>query len=100
EPNCRGLLIVRLELVLIAWIAAGGKPRLSGSFWHAMLEHPLLQSPPTPWLGRLLFAAAFAAAVWRAWPRNGPLDVGLAAVLASCFVAGERARTPGRAGAC
>ena len=97
--NYRWLLIVLLELVLIVWIAAAGKTPLSGSFWQAMLEHPLLKSPPTPWLGRLLFAAAFAAAAWRAWPRNGPLDVGLAAALAAFFIACEWARTPGAFGA-
>ncbi|MDA1117996.1 MAG: GGDEF domain-containing protein [Proteobacteria bacterium] len=29
--------------------------------------------------GRLVFAAAFVAAVWRAWPKHTPLDIGLAA---------------------
>ncbi|HTL25164.1 MAG TPA: GGDEF domain-containing protein [Burkholderiales bacterium] len=97
--NYRWLLIVVLELILIVWIAAAGRSPLSGSVWHAVLEHPLLKSPPTPWLGRILFAAAFATAAWRAWPRNGPLDVGLAAALAAFFIACEWARTPGAFGA-
>jgi len=97
--NYRWLLIVFLELALIVWIAASGKSPLSGNVWQAALEHPLLRSPPTPWLGRLLFGAAFAVAVWRAWPRNGPLDIGLTAALASFFIACEWARTPGAFGA-
>ena len=56
--NYRWLLIVLLELVLMVWIASAGTSPLSGSVWQAALEHPLLKSPPTPWLGRLLFAAA------------------------------------------
>ena len=97
--NYRWLLVVLLELMLIVWIASAGKSPLSGGVWQAALEHPLLKSPPTPWLGRLLFAAAFVAAMWRAWPRNGPLDIGLAAVLAAFFIACEWARTPGAFGA-
>lgn len=97
--NYRWVLVVLLQVALIAWIASAGKSPMSGNVWHAVLEHWLLRSPPTPWLGRLLFAAAFVAAVWRAWPRNGPLDVGLAAVLVSFFIACEWARTPGAFGA-
>ena len=97
--NYRWLFVVLLELLLVVWIAAAGKSSLSGSVWHAVLDHPLLKSPPTPWLGRLLFAAAFVAAAWRAWPRNGPLDVGLAAALVAFFIAGEWARSPGAFGA-
>ncbi|MGH8673008.1 MAG: GGDEF domain-containing protein, partial [Burkholderiales bacterium] len=97
--NYRWVLVVLLEVVLIAWIASAGKSALSGNVWHTVLDHWLLKSPPTPWLGRLLFAAAFVAAAWRASPRNGPLDVGLAAVLASFFIACEWARTPGAFGA-
>jgi diguanylate cyclase (GGDEF)-like protein len=97
--NYRWLLVLLLELVLIAWIGSGGKNPLSGSIWQAALEHPLLKSPPTPWAGRLLFASAFVAAMWRAWPRNGPLDLGLAATLASFFIACEWAGAPGAFGA-
>jgi GGDEF domain-containing protein len=97
--NYRWVLVVLLEVVLIAWIASAGKNALSGNVWYTVLDHWLLKSPPTPWLGRLLFAAAFIAAVWRAWPRNGPLDMGLAAVLAAFFIACEWARTPGAFGA-
>ena len=97
--NYRWVLVVLLEIALIAWIASAGKSAISGNVWHTVLEHWLLKSPPTPWIGRLLFATAFVAAAWRAWPRNGPLDVGLAAVLVSFFIGCEWARTPGAFGA-
>ena len=47
----------------------------------------MLRSPPTPLLGRLVFAAAFAAAVWRAWPELTALQVGIAGALAAFFIA-------------
>ena len=49
----------------------------------------LLHSPPTPLLARLAFAAAFAAAVARAWPHHTPLELGVAGALASFFIACE-----------
>lgn len=93
--NYRWLLVAILELILVAWIASAGRVAISGNVWHAVFEHWLLRSPPTPWLGRMLFAAAFAAAMWRAWPRHAPLDIGLAATLASFFIACEWAPRPG-----
>src|SRR5687767_4522386 len=53
-----------------------------------------LRSPPTPSLARLLFAAGFAAALWRAWPEHTPLQVGNAAALAAFFIAAEWGQTP------
>jgi GGDEF domain-containing protein len=61
-----------------------------------MLEHWLFRSPPAPLLGRILFAAAFAAAIWRAWPRKqerfAPLDIGIAGALLAFYLACEWAR--------
>ena len=68
---------------------------LSGLPAHAALEHWALRSPPTPLVGRLAFAAAFAAAVWRAWPEHTPLQVGNAGALAAFFVAAEWGASPG-----
>jgi len=51
------------------------------------LSHWALKSPPNPLVGRVAFAAGFAAAVWRAWPEYKPLPVGLAAALVAFFVA-------------
>jgi diguanylate cyclase (GGDEF)-like protein len=55
----------------------------------------LLRSPPTPLAGRLVFAAAFAAAVWRAWPEFRPIPVGNAAAIAAFFLAAEWAGSSG-----
>jgi diguanylate cyclase (GGDEF)-like protein len=91
----RWLYIGVLEVLLVAWIASAGKIPISGTAWHGMLDHWLLRSPPAPWLGRLVFAAALVAAIWRAAPRHSPLDVGLVAVLAAFFIACEWMWTPG-----
>ncbi|HZM35456.1 MAG TPA: GGDEF domain-containing protein [Burkholderiales bacterium] len=81
----------RMAYVWIALFMAEGALLywLAGMTREAALEHWSLRSPPTPLLGRLLFAAAFAAAVWRAWPEHTPLQVGNAAALAAFFLAGE-----------
>ena len=78
--------------------AAGSRPTqrapkdyFTGTVWQDLLEHWLLRSPPTPILGRLLFVAAFLAALWRAWPRpprthTRPLDTGLVGALLAFFI--------------
>jgi diguanylate cyclase (GGDEF)-like protein len=94
----RWLFIVAGEILLVAWIAASGRSALSGAAWQEMLEHWLLRSPPAPFLGRVLFCAAFTAAVWQAWPRKGgpvsPLAVGIAGALVGFFIGCEWARYP------
>ena len=93
----RWLFIVAGEILLVAWIAASGRSTLSGAAWQALLGHWLLRSPPAPLLGRVLFSAAFAAAVWRAWPpkaaKHGgpisPIAVGQAGALVAFFIACE-----------
>jgi diguanylate cyclase (GGDEF)-like protein len=91
----RWLLGVALEILLVAWIAGAGKTEFSGMVWLTVLDHWLLRGPPTPWLARLLFAGAIGAALWRAWPRHAPLDIGIAAALAALFIASEWSRAPG-----
>jgi len=59
------------------------------------LSHWAFKSPPNPLVGRVAFAAAFATAVWRAWPEYKPLPVGLAAALVAFFVAESWATVPG-----
>jgi diguanylate cyclase (GGDEF)-like protein len=84
------LALIGIEAVLVAWTGRG--PFSGGG---EMLDHWLLRSPPTPLIGRLAFAAAFAAALcWRAWPDFTPLQVGNAAALAAFFIAAEWARMP------
>ena len=89
----RWLFIVVGEILLVAWIASSGRSALSGAAWQEMLGHWLLRSPPAPLLGRLVFCAAFAAALWRAWPHKGgpvsPIAVGQAGALVAFFIACE-----------
>ena len=81
-----------------AWVALLA---LEGFFlvWFAnqawAIDNFLLRSPPAPLLGRLMFAAAFAAALWRAWPELTALQVGIAGALAAFFVAAEWVGAPG-----
>lgn len=79
------LLLFAVEAAFLWWIAA----------MNFSLENPLLRSPPTPLAGRLLFAAAFAATVWRAWPDLTALQVGSAGALAGFFIAAEWIGAPG-----
>lgn len=92
-------VLLGAEALFILWIAAAGRSALSGLAWRGLLEHWLFRSPPTPLAGRLMFGAAFAAAVWRAWPKHTPLDIGLAAALAAFFIAAEWAASPSVFGA-
>jgi diguanylate cyclase (GGDEF)-like protein len=93
----RWLFIVAGELLLVLWIASSGRSALSGAAWQELLEHWLLRSPPAPFLGRVLFCAAFTVAVWRAWPQKGgpvsPLAVGVAGALVAFFIGCEWARS-------
>ena len=84
------LALLAAEAVLLWWI--GSLPR---SEWHTPLESWPLRSPPTPLVGRLACAAAFAAAVWRAWPEFKPIPVGNAGAIATFFLAAEWASSPG-----
>ena len=98
--NYRWWLIAAAEIVVVAWVASAGRNPLSGTVWQSLLEHWLLSSPPIPLAGRILIAAAFVAAVWRAWPvppanTPRPLDVGMASLVASFFIACEWYGTPG-----
>ncbi|MGH8765563.1 MAG: GGDEF domain-containing protein, partial [Burkholderiales bacterium] len=85
------------EVMLVVWIASSGRSDLSGVAWQEVLEHWLLRSPPAPLLGRVLFAAAFTAAIWRAWPPGlpgkggqvSPLAVGTGGALAAFFIGCE-----------
>jgi diguanylate cyclase (GGDEF)-like protein len=98
----RWLFIVAGEILLVAWIASSGRSALSGMAWQEMIDHWLLRSPHAPllgppFLGRVLFCAAFIAAVWRAWPPHvakqggpvSPIAVGQAGALVAFLVACE-----------
>jgi diguanylate cyclase (GGDEF)-like protein len=90
----RWAVLIGAEALLVLWIAAAGRSDLSGLAWQGLLDHWLFRSPPTPLAGRLVFGAAFVAAVWRAWPKHSPLDIGIAAALAAFFIAAEWAQSP------
>ena len=81
------LALLAAEGVLLWWI--GHSPE------RASLEYWWLRSPPTPFIGRLLLAAAFAGAVWRAWPEFKPVPIGIAGAIATFFLAAEWAVSPG-----
>jgi GGDEF domain-containing protein len=104
HTNYRWLLLAAAEILLVAWVAAAGRSSFSGTAWHGVLEHWLLSVPPTPLLGRILFALAFAAAAARAWIEADalelrPMDVGLGGALLAFLVACEWAGAPGAFGA-
>jgi diguanylate cyclase (GGDEF)-like protein len=90
----RWLVLLAGECFLVAWIAAAGRSPVSGTWWNTMLEGWLFRSPPTPLVGRLVFAAAFIAAVTRSWPDHTPLQVGSCGALAAFFIAAENVGAP------
>ena len=93
--NYRWLLLLITQILLTAWVAGAGKSALSGTAWHAMLEHWLIRPAPAPFLGRVLMAAAFAVAAYNAWKRHAPLDIGLAGAVVAFFVACQWPTVPG-----
>jgi len=101
--NYRWLLLGLAEILIVIWIANAGRSDLSGTAWHDVLDHRLLRYPPTPLVARIMLVAAFAAALWRAWPRRGPkelrkeprpLDIGIAAALVAFFIGCEFGEVP------
>jgi diguanylate cyclase (GGDEF)-like protein len=102
--NYRWLLLGLAEVLVVVWIANAGRSNLSGMGWHDVLEHWLLRAPPTPWVARVIIAAAFAAALARAWPRRAPkelrreprpVDVGIACALVAFLLGCERVGAQG-----
>ena len=75
----RWLLLFAAEVVLVIWLDALAIPAASTDNW-------ALRSPPVPLVGRLMFAAAFAGAVWRAYLEPRPLQIANAAALVSFFI--------------
>ena len=90
----RWLTLVIAQCLLVVWIAIAGKTDFSEYWWEQLFEHWAFRSPPTPLVGRLLFGAAFAAAVWRAYPDHTPLQIGNAGALAAFFIAAEWGVSP------
>jgi diguanylate cyclase (GGDEF)-like protein len=77
------------------FLLLGGEALLVYFMPNVDLSHWGVRSPPIPFIGRIAFAAAFAAAVWRAWPDFKPLPVGIGAALVGFFIAEFWTDTPG-----
>lgn len=87
--SLRWIALIVVEVALVAWLAVWGQGHfgMDNDRWIATFEHWALRAPPVPLVGRIAFAAAFAAAVWRAYPRFLALDVGKAGSLVAFFIA-------------
>jgi len=102
--NYRWLLLGLAEILIVLWIAYAGRSSLSGTAWHDVLKLRLLKPDPVPLAAQALIAAAFVAALLRAWPRRGPkelrkeprpVDIGIAAALVAFLVACWWRESPG-----
>jgi len=87
--SLRWIGLIVAEVALVTWLAAWGQSHytMENDGWIPIFEHWALRAPPVPLVGRIAFAAAFAAAVWRAYPRFLALDVGKAGSLVAFFIA-------------
>jgi diguanylate cyclase (GGDEF)-like protein len=75
----RWAVVLAAEALLVFWFSRTG---ISFEQWW-------LRSPPTPLIGRMMFAAAFAAALWRAYAERKPLQVADAGAVAAFFIGAE-----------
>ena len=87
--NYRWLLLGLTEMLITAWIATAGHTALSGTAWHAALDHWSLRAEPTPLLGRVFIVAAFIVALKSAWSERLPIDVAMVGALVAFFIACE-----------
>ena len=85
--SLRWMTLIVVEISLVAWLAVWGEGHTPDASWRPIFEHWALRFPPVPLVGRIAFAAAIAAAVWRAYPRFLALDVGKAGALLAFFIA-------------
>jgi len=100
----RWLLLFSIEALLLFFLAGLEDKALSGTVWAVLLDNWFFKSPPMPVAGRLMFAAAVAATLIRAWPKPPatlalPLDAGNVGALLAFFMACEWAASPGAFGA-
>jgi diguanylate cyclase (GGDEF)-like protein len=79
----RWLVLFAAEVVLIVWLSQLSVPQ------------PWALRSPVPLVGRLMFAAAFAAAVWRAYLEPRPLQLAHAGGLVAFFIGAYWAEDPG-----
>ncbi len=83
----RWLLLIVVECLLVAWIASAGHSPLSGAAWKSILDHWLLYPSPTPFVGKVLFAAGIALAAGRVYEHLSPVEIGLGTALLTFFAA-------------
>jgi len=99
-PRTLTYLFVPLNALLVLTLSERGVRFRIAYVWLAVLalEALVVWLAPIhlpPFIGRLMFAGAFAAAVWRAWPDFQPLQVGAAGALAGFYIAMEWMELPG-----
>ena len=99
-PRTLAYVLVPLNALVVLSLSERGVRFRAGYVWLAVLGAEALvlwlvpmQLPAS--IGRVMFAAAFAAAVWRAWPDFQPLQVGAAGALAGFYIAMEWMELPG-----
>ena len=101
QPGNLVHVLVPLNALLAMILRERGVRFRPGYAWFALLgvEALLVVLLPEVTLpavvGRIMFAAAFAAAMWRAWPEFAPLQVGNAGALAAFYIAAEWADSSG-----
>ncbi len=83
----RWLLLIVVECLLVAWIASAGQTSLSGAAWKTVIDHWLLRPDPTPFVGKVLFAAGIALAAGRVHEHPSPVEIGLGSALLAFFAA-------------
>ncbi len=81
----RWIVLFGAEVLLVLWLR---NVSVSTDNW-------ALRSPPVPLVGRVAFAAAFAAAAWRAYLEPRPLQIANAGALATFFIGAYWAANPG-----
>jgi diguanylate cyclase (GGDEF)-like protein len=91
----RWVLLVAVEVLATAWIASAGHSPVSGTAWQTMLNHWLIRPAPTPFIGRLLLAAALSVAIARIWERPQATDIGIGGALVAFFIACQWPASPG-----
>jgi diguanylate cyclase (GGDEF)-like protein len=75
----RWLVLLGAEVLVVLWLRRLAIADSATDNW-------ALRSPPVPLVGRLMFAAAFSAAVWRAYLEPRPLQIANAAALVAFFI--------------
>ena len=92
-PRTLVYFFVPLNALLALVLPERGVRFRAGYAWLALLAVEaviVFVLPDAPlFLGRIMFAAAFAAAIWRAWPDFHPLQIGAAGALAAFYIAME-----------